>query len=389
MSLSLRNTEIGFSSKSDRELQETKWLFTLMNNRWMVSIGSAVTIVALRLHLPIRSIVMGTIYKHFCGGRTLEDSIPTFRKLAKFKILSMVDYSVEAKQAEPEFIKTTEEILSAIRKISDDPDAPINCIKLTGLARFGLLKKINAETPLKPNEESELNRVKQRLESLCKAAAENKVQLYIDAEETWIQDAMDKLVTEMITKYNKDRAVVFNTIQLYRKDRLEYLRSALQKARSEGYQYGVKLVRGAYMEKERKRAIRKGYPSPIQDTKADTDRDYNLALELCIDNLDQVSFCAASHNEESALYLIKLIETKGLPRDHPNIMFAQLYGMSDNISFNLGRAGFNICKYIPYGPVREVVPYLIRRAKENTSIAGQMSRELQLVETEIQRRKAL
>jgi proline dehydrogenase len=387
MPVSFDNTEIAFASKDEQSLRKAIWLFGMMNKPWLVKVGSFLAIVATKLNLPIDFIVKPTIYNQFCGDTTLEGSESTFQELDRHGIHSMTDYALEGKQNEGDFERTTAEIKRELEYGRHHHNVNVVTMKLTGIARFGLLRKLNKQIALSEADLAEWERVRKRLDSICAAAASTGTLIYVDAEETWIQIPMDDLVHEMMAKYNKETAVVFNTVQLYRHDRLDFLKQSHEAALAKGYVYGIKLVRGAYMEKERARAARKGYPSPIQATKEATDRDYDLAIEYCVDNLDTISFIAATHNEHSCHRLVNLIETRGIDKDHPHISFGQLYGMSDNISFNLAQAGFNVGKHVPYGPVSELIPYLIRRAQENTSISGQMSRELGLLKKELARRK--
>ncbi|MFK7907232.1 MAG: proline dehydrogenase family protein, partial [Chitinophagales bacterium] len=301
----------------------------------------------------------------------------------------LLDYGVEAKKTEYDFDETARQLSKAIKYGRDDDNVPAISSKISGLARFDLLEKMSEGKPLKKKELDELANVKKRLQKICKSADKYKVAIYFDAEESWIQPAIDALVLEMMEEYNQEEPLIFNTYQLYRHDRLAFMKENHAAAKAKGYILAAKLVRGAYMEKERERAAKNGYPSPIQPNKEACDTDYNLSLAYCIEHLDSMAFCCASHNEKSNAYLCELIEEKELAFNHPHIYFSQLYGMSDNISFNLAKAGYNILKYLPYGPVKEVIPYLIRRADENTAVTGQMGRELSLVVEELGRRKRL
>jgi len=387
INLDFDNTEIGFSYKSDKELTRSYWLFRIMNNNLVVAINNSLALLAFKLRLPITPLLKATVFKQFCGGESLDEADNTFKKLNTFNIGSMVGYAVEAKKTNIDFDNTKEERLKIISLATVNSSIPLIAIKFTGLVRFELLEKIQSQNSLSPEEKEEFELVKQRLNEICQVASEQNIIINIDAEESWIQDPIDELVDEMMMKFNKEQVVVQNTIQLYRTDRLDYLKRSYEKARANHYLLGIKLVRGAYMEKERARAKANGYPSPIQPDKMATDRDYDLAIDFCISNVAHISFNAATHNEKSSYRVAELIEEKGLRKDHHHILFSQLYGMSDNISYNLANFGFTICKYIPYGPVRELIPFLIRRARENTSVVGQMSRELTLLEQEIKRRK--
>ncbi len=353
----------------------------------MVSFGKSATNFAIKTHLPIKGIIKKTIFKQFCGGETINECDPTIQTLGKFGVGTILDYSVEGKTTVEDFDYTVKEIVATIEKAKGNPMIPFAVFKVTGISRFGILEKANdLSTPLSDAEQKEFQEVQHRVDIICKKGFENNVPVFIDAEETWIQESIDRIAVEMMKKYNKEKAIVFNTAQMYRHDRYDYLVKEIEVARQGNYHLGIKLVRGAYMEKERKRAEEKGYPSPIQPDKAASDRDFNKALELIVDNIDVMALCAGTHNEESSLYLTQLIEKKGLKKDDNRLFFAQLLGMSDHISYNLAHDSYKVAKYVPYGPIKEVLPYLLRRADENTSVAGQTSRELSLLIRERKRR---
>jgi proline dehydrogenase len=343
---------------------------------------------AFNIHLPITGIIKATVFKQFCGGETIDDSVPTIKHLDEYGIGSILDYSVEGKEEEKEFEHTTEETLLTIDKATNNPQIPFCVFKVTGLARFNLLAKVNAKEALSVSEQEEFDKVKNRVERICRKAFDNKVRIFIDAEETWIQDTIDALAREMMLKFNKETATVYNTIQLYRHDRLAFLKQSYEDALKHNYYLGVKLVRGAYMEKEAARALALGYPNPIQPTKQSCDNDYDAALTFCVEKIDRISICAGTHNEQSSMLLDQLMQKHSLAPNDKRIYFSQLFGMSDHISFNLSSAGYNVAKYLPYGPVKSVMPYLFRRAAENTSVKGQSGRELTLISKEVKRRKA-
>ncbi|MEZ4981527.1 MAG: proline dehydrogenase family protein [Saprospiraceae bacterium] len=385
--IDFENTKVAFAGKSDDELKKAAWLFGLMNKYWLVGIGSKLGLAAIKMHLPfVESIVKNTIYQQFCGGTTLLETEKTVEKLAAQNTNTVLDFGAEAKESETDFNHTMNETIRALEFASHNENVAVVSSKITGMARFALLEKISKGLELSSDEEDEYKNVLKRMDSVCYVAKEKNVSIYFDAEESWIQAALDQLVNMMMQRYNTESAIVFNTFQMYRTDRLKYLMESFNKAKSAGYFFGAKLVRGAYMDKERDRAEDKGYPSPIHKDKAHTDHDYNTALKFCIENYELISCCNATHNAESSLLMARLIESNKIPRNHPHMQFCQLYGMSDNITFNLAKAGFNVAKYVPYGPVREVVPYLIRRAQENSSVTGDMSRELSLVIKELRRR---
>lgn len=381
------NTEIAFESKSNKDLNRAYQLFKLIGNRNLVKIGKPLTNFALNIGLPIQGIVRKTIFAQFCGGETINECDATIEQLGKFGIGTILDYSVEGKTSDEDFEHTTEEIIATIIKGTITSYIPFAVFKVTGIARFELLEKANESTAtLSEKEMVEYKQLLERVDRICKAGYDNKVPVFIDAEETWIQDVIDRIAYDMMLKYNKEYAVIYNTVQMYRHDRLAYLKKEIEQAKTDNIKYGVKLVRGAYMEKERARAAEKGYPSPIQPNKEASDRDYNLALEFLIAEIDHMALCAGSHNEQSALFLTELLSKYDVKKDDKRVYFAQLLGMSDHISYNLSKEGFNVAKYVPYGPIKEVMPYLLRRADENTSVAGQTGRELSLIMKERKRR---
>ena len=387
MPVSFDNTEISFSSQSDSDLRRSYWLFRLISNPSLVSVGKVLTKIALTIYFPIKWIIKPTIFKQFCGGETVEESRKKAEELGKFNIKSVLDYSAEGKESEVDFDKCTEECISIIQESAHNKNIGFLVFKPTGEGRMALLEKVSLGVVLTEVEKKEFDRVHERFNRICKSAHDAGVPVFVDAEETWIQRAVDVLVNEMMSLYNKERAIVFNTFQMYRKDRLEYLIDCFTLAQRQNYFLGAKLVRGAYMEKERARAVKMNYPSPINDAKEITDSHYDGALRFCMEHLDRISFCCASHNEKSSMVLLNLMKEKNLPNNHPHIFFSQLLGMSDHISYNLASAGYNVSKYVPYGPVRDVIPYLIRRAQENTSVKGQTGRELSLILKERERRK--
>lgn len=385
--VSFDNTEVAFSGKTDKDLRRSYWLFRLIGNPTFVNIGQGLTNFALKIHFPIKGMIKATIFRQFVGGETIEECTKAIDALGKFHIGTILDYSVEGKETEGDFDRCCEETISTVHRATNDPHIPFCVFKVTGMARFALLEKVSAGETLPADEQTEWARVEARIDRICRIAHDAGKPLFIDAEESWIQQAVDDLADAMMERYNREKSIVYNTFQLYRHDRLAFLKSSLEKANQKNYFLGAKLVRGAYMEKERKRAAEKNYPSPIQASKADSDRDYDNALRFCIDHLDRIAFCAGTHNESSSQLLVKLMAEKNIPAGHPHVYFSQLLGMSDHISFNLSNAGYNVAKYVPYGPVREVLPYLIRRAQENTSVKGQTGRELSLIIKEKERRR--
>lgn len=380
------NTEIAFAGMSDQALKNAAWLFGMMNKKWLVNVGSQLGLAAIKMRLPINKLVEKTIFRQFCGGTTLLECQPTVDKLHQHNVLTILDYGAEGKSTEEAFNATMRETMRAVRFAHENDTVPVISTKITGLARFELLEKVQLGEKLNEEEEREYLNAFKRLESICYVAHENGVGIFIDAEESWIQDTIDYMAFAMMERYNRKRAIVFNTFQLYRHDRLEFLKKSHYVAQKKKYILGAKLVRGAYMEKENDRAESMGYATPIQRDKAAADKDYNAAIRFCVERYKQIAFCNASHNETSAWYMLELIERYELDPAHPHLNFCQLLGMSDHLSFNLAKAGFCVAKYVPYGPVRDVVPYLIRRAKENTAVVGDMSRELGFIVKEMERR---
>lgn len=385
--LSFNNTEVAFSSKSDRDLRKAFLLFRMVEDPALVKLGKYMAPMAFKLGLPVKPLIKSTIFHQFCGGENIEECNQAVEALAKFNIGTILDYSVEGKHAETDLDETTAEIVRTAEVAKGNPMIPFCVFKVTGVARHGLLERVSEGKELTTEEKEEYKRVIDRVNRISKAAYDAGTPVFIDAEESWIQPAIDDLTHSMMALYNKEKAIVFNTVQLYRHDRLQFLKEAHTKAKQIGYHYGVKLVRGAYMEKERKRAMDMNYESPIQPNKFASDKDYGLSLQYCVENIDTMAICAGSHNEDSAILLTQFMERYKIPKNDKRIYFAQLLGMSDHISFNLSNAGYNVAKYVPYGPVKEVLPYLIRRAEENTSVKGQTGRELSLIIRELKRRK--
>ena len=393
MRLSFNNTETAFAYKTSKELNRGRFLFGTMNYPWFAAIGVRLTPFLMKTGLPVHGIIRQTIFKQFVGGETLEETSEIAKKLGEYDVQVILDYGVEAKQGEKNFDETKDQIIHNIEYAATQPNIPYISIKITGIARFGLLETLNSAPRLRSGvhdheaEDAEWNRVRDRMYDICEKAAEKNIGVLIDAEESWIQDPIDRLSVEMMEVFNRERCIVFNTIQLYRHDRLNFLKMYHSISRQRGFILGLKLVRGAYMERERARAVQMGYPSPIQQDKSFTDGDFNTAVEYCIDNINEIATVIATHNEYSNLHAAELLDAQGLPHNHRHVHFSQLYGMSDNITFNLAKAGYSVSKYLPFGPIRDVIPYLMRRAQENSSINGQTSRELLLIKSELKRRK--
>lgn len=385
--LDFQDTKTAFADRSDAELKERQRLFKVMNSPFLNAISTRTATLALSLGLPVKGLIKSTVFELFCGGETIEESEPTIQRLGRSGIGTILDYSVEGRSTEDAFDHTKDEIIRTIKRANDDPHIPFAVFKVTGIAPLGTLEKMSSKKKLDAKGQAKCERIHTRVNEICEYAFSIGQPVFIDAEETWIQDAIDRLATEMMEKYNRESVIVYTTYQLYRKDRLKALKEARKAAEDGGYLLGAKLVRGAYMEKERERAKEMGYESPIHETKKETDQDYDAAVEYCVKHVDRISVVAGTHNEKSTQKLVGLMyEKRRLPSDH-HIHFSQLYGMSDNLSYVLAKNGYNVSKYVPYGPVEDAIPYLVRRAEENTAVTGQVSRELELITTELKRRR--
>ncbi len=386
MTVDFQNFEQAFIAKTDGELYRAYQLFNLMGNQLLNKVLTTATRVSFSIGLPIGPLVRITVFDQFCGGIHLRDCDEAVSKLGSYAVSTCLDYSVEAKKTNDGFDKTVEELIRMVEYANRNSHVSFVVIKPTAIAPLPLMEKMSKNQSLNIVERADWDRVKSRLEKVADVVSNNKQRLFIDAEDSWYQPCVDQFAIELMQEYNKKSATVFNTLQFYRWDRLEYLLKLIDRARSEGFILGLKNVRGAYLEKERSRATIRGYSSPIQNDKESTDRDYDLAISTCMDNLDVVNFCAATHNADSLHKLIALMREKELKNNDGRIWMSQLYGMGDNLSFNLAAEGYNVCKYLPYGPLNDVIPYLTRRAEENSSIAGQMGREQTMIYQEMCRR---
>ncbi len=381
------NTKTAFALKSDSELERAYFLFKMIANEPLVRIGTAVTNFAIKAHLPVQGLIRATVFDHFCGGVSEEDCLPVVDKMFTKGVCSVLDYSVEGKEEEAQFDSVLHKTIKLL-EFADQKDAmPFSVFKPTGLGRFLIWQKKTEGVSLTSEEEKEWERIEERFDIVCKKAYECDVAVLIDGEESWMQDAADDLVAKMMRKYNKKKAIVYNTLQLYRHDRLDYLKRLHEEARVYDFKIGMKIVRGAYMEKENDRAQEKGYPTPICKDKKDTDQNFNTTMNYILEHLEDISVFIGTHNEESSYLAMQKMNQLGIACNDPRVWFGQLFGMSDHISFNIANEGYNVAKYLPFGPVRDVMPYLIRRAEENTSVAGQTSRELNLLSQEKKRRK--
>lgn len=380
------DTKHAFVLKSDEDLKRSLFLFTMMNVPYFVPVSTAATNLALKLRLPIEPLVRATIFKQFCGGESQDDCMPLVKKMRKENVYSVLDYSVEGKENEEEFDRAASDKIEIIKYAGSAEEIPFAVAKPTGLGRFEIWEKVTANDTLTDEEQKEWGRIKARFEKVCQAAYDNDTRLLIDAEESWMQDAADNFIEDMMRKFNKEKAIIFNTLQCYRWDRLSYVKAIHERAQKEGFKLGFKTVRGAYMEKENARAKRHGYPTPICEDKEATDVNFNAVMCYCIDNVDDISQFIGTHNEVSTYMALQLMNQKELYLSDDRIWFGQLYGMSDHISFNLGRVNANAIKLLPFGPIKDVIPYLIRRAQENSSVQGQTGRELALLREEKHRR---
>lgn len=386
--LSFEDTQIAFESRSNTELKRAHFLFSTIGKRWIVSLGKRLTSFAFSIGLPIKGIIKATIFKQFVGGENIDGCEATIKSLYDYKIGTILDYSVEGKEEEESFSATEKEILRDIEKAKHDQRISFSVFKVSGLGRHFILEKKSKLLELSIDEETEWQKISERVLNICTTSHEAGRPIFIDAEESWFQPAIDELALVMMRKFNTQKCIIYNTAQMYRHDRFTYIKEIFEIAEKENFYLGLKLVRGAYMEKERKRAAEMGYEDPIQPNRESTDRDFDEAMFFCVDHIDRIAICLGTHNENSSLKLANELSTRKIPLNHSHIYFAQLLGMSDHISYNLAKDGYNVAKYVPYGPVKEVTPYLIRRAEENTSVKGQTGRELSLIKKELKRRKA-
>jgi proline dehydrogenase len=384
--LDFQDTATAYADKSDAEMKQKHRVFKMMNSPLLNALGTTMAKWSLSFGLPVQGVIRSTVFEQFCGGETIEDCEPTIRRLAASRIGTVLDYSVEGRSTEADFDRTKDEIIRTIRRAKDDPAIPFAVFKVSGVAPLGTLERLSRKKKLDAKSQAKCERINNRIAEICEYAYSIDQPVFIDAEESWIQDAIDRLAEEMMERFNRERPIVYNTLQMYRTDRLRYLKETRRRAHANGYILAVKIVRGAYMEKERERAAENGYPSPIHVDKAATDDDFDAALEYCLKHIDDMAFVAATHNEASTAYLVRRMHELNIAPEHRHVSFSQLYGMGDNISYVLAKHGYCVTKYVPYGPIADTIPYLIRRAAENSSAAGQVSRELVLIERELRRR---
>ncbi len=380
------NTERAFALKSNTDLKKSHFIFKMMDKPWLVNFGSKATVLALNLNLPIKGLIKSTIFEQFCGGTTEDECMPLVEKMYSKGVSSILDYSVEGKEEEAEFDKVVDKKIQLIKKASTSEALSFEVVKPTGIGRFYIWQKVTEKQTLTSQEQAEWERIQQRVDLISKTAAQYDVALLYDGEESWMQDAADDLIRDMMLRYNKDKAIIYNTVQCYRHDRLEYIKNLHEDATQNNFIVGANIVRGAYMEKERERAAEMGYQSPICINKKATDAMFNDVMQFILDRLDRIKLCIGTHNEHSTLLAMDILKEKGIPANHNDVWFGQLYGMSDNLTYNLAHKGHNTFKILPFGPIKDVMPYLIRRAQENTSVAGQMGRELLLIKEEMKRR---
>lgn len=385
--LDFHDTATAFADKSNSQLKEKYRIFKLLNSPFLNAIGSTAARFALSLGLPVEGLIKTTVFEQFCGGETIEECESTIDELGTSNIGTILDYSVEGKATEDDFDRTKNEIIRTIDRAKGDPNIPFAVFKVTGVAPLGTLERLSRKKKLDAKSQAKCERIYRRVNEICEYAYDLGQPVFIDAEESWIQDAIDRMAVEMMERFNREKPIIFTTLQMYRTDRLQYLKDHRRQAKADGYIPAFKLVRGAYMEKERERAREMGYASPIHETKTDTDADYDAALEYCLKHVNDVAFVAGTHNEASSQLLVQKMNERDIPADHPHVYFSQLYGMGDNLSYVLAKNDYNVSKYVPYGPVADAVPYLIRRAEENSSAAGQVSRELEMIGRELKRRK--
>ena len=370
------NTKIGFVLKSNFELEKAYFLFKIISNKTLTNFGKILLNIILTFKLPLLFIVKRTVFQQFCAGSNLEESMETVDKLFSKNVYSYLSYSVEGAQNNDSFKKSCQDVIDSIEFASDKKNIPFTVFKPTAISKTDNLMR------------GEIDKITfDRFDRICKKASEKNVKILIDAEESWIQDSIDSIALMMMKKYNKQKTIVFNTVQMYRHDRLEYLKDLHNSSKQNDFEIGIKLVRGAYIEKENIRAKKINYKTPICESKKASDNNFNSGVKFIISNLDKFNLFCGTHNEESLYKIINMIDQMGIERSSDKIWVGQLFGMSDHITFNLANENYNVVKYLPYGPIKEVMPYLIRRAEENTSVKGQTSRELTLIKNEISRRK--
>jgi len=382
-----KDTKIAFISKTDRDLKQARLLFQALSKNWLVKTANGFLQSALKMHLPVGWIVKPTVYHHFCGGETIRECLPVVNKMEAYNVKAILDYSVEGTETPDSIYSTLEETIQTIHNAAGNKNIPFAVFKPTAFTLKSILEKASNKNVLTGDEKEEISKFRDRIHLLCETAFKMHVPILIDAEHSWFQPVIDEIVEEMMQLFNKKEAIVFNTFQMYRTDRLAYLKESLDRAESGCYFLGAKFVRGAYMERERERAGKLNYPSPVHATKEATDHDYNEALRFSVEHIHRIAIFNGTHNEYSCWYLTELMKENGIDKNDPHMWFSQLYGMSDHISYNLASDGYNVAKYVPYGPVKHVLPYLIRRAEENTSVKGQSGRELSLIKQELKRRK--
>ncbi|WP_121666592.1 proline dehydrogenase family protein [Mesonia aquimarina] len=380
------NTKRAFALKDDKDLKRSLFIFSMMNRPTLVAVGTRFTNLALTLRLPVEGIIKKTIFKMFCGGTSQQDCLPTIKKMYDMHVHSVLDYSSEGKEDEAQFDAALKTKMEIVRFANQQKEIPFTVFKPTGLGRFAIWEKVSNQEELSNEEQQEWERVMNRVDKICALAAELDTRILADAEESWMQDAADNLVEEMMEKYNQEKVIVYNTLQCYRWDRLQYIKDLHKRAKNKGFKVGAKIVRGAYMEKENARADKMGYPTPICEDKEASDVNFNAVLYYSMQHLDDISLYIGTHNEVSTYLAMQLMDEKELKKGDDRIWFSQLYGMSDHITFNLALNSYNAAKLVPFGPIRDVVPYLIRRAQENSSVKGQTGRELALLREEKQRR---
>jgi proline dehydrogenase len=388
--IDFKDTKTAFEHYNLKKLKRTYLIFSLMNQKTLVKIGTFFIKISLRVGFPIKKLIKNTIFDHFCGGEDINDCEKTISILHQYGVGTILDYSVEGEEEESVFEATKEEIIKTIVFAQNNRKrVPFSVFKVSGIGPFELLAKVQEGMEnLNEEEKEQFEKVKKRIYQISKVAADGNVKLFFDAEETWIQNPIDSLCKEMMQTFNRaGRVIIYNTYQLYRTDSLEILKQHLEIAKAEGFLIGAKLVRGAYMEKERKRAISMGMKDPIHISKTATDEAFDDAVAFCINHIADIHFCLGTHNEASCLKCIEQMTKKGLDIGDERVYFAQLLGMSDNISFNLAKVGIHVAKYVPYGPIKAVMPYLFRRAEENTAMAGQTSREFSQIAKELKRRR--
>lgn len=381
-------SDSAFSHYSISQLRRTKVLFKILQNPLVSWFSGFVPHIPILLRLPfVKSLIKHYIFSHFCGGEDWKEVHQSALKLQKQNILSSLDYSVECKQTEQDYETTKKVLLNVLEEAKNLSHIPFCVLKITGLGRFALLEKIHNGQTLSDNEKAEWQRVQSRFDSICEKAVDCNTKLLVDAEESWIQKPIDNIVKRAMKRHNQNEPMIYNTYQLYLKAKYEQLKTDWEKAKEKGYILGSKLVRGAYMEKETKRAVKMHLPNPIQPSKAKCDQDFNDSLKFCLKHIDDFGIYIGTHNIESTQKARQLMQEYGIAKSDERVFFSQLLGMREILSYELAQQDYLVSKYTPFGKIAEVIPYLLRRIQENSSVKDQLNDEIKVITRELENQK--